>query len=179
MIKITDITLGDPKEIRSGLETVTYETLKKLNIEFWRVDNDPVEAMEDCVEISNTLGAQIRKSILVCNRKKTEFHLVILPADKPFDTKVFCEKLNCSRVSFTSGDTMKEVLGLEPGSLTIMSILNDKNNLVKVVIDESIAKDDYFACNPGANTTHIKFKTEDLFNKLLPYANHKATILKL
>lgn len=176
---ISEVSSQAPEEKRGELENKVYEVLGKLNIAFERVDNDPVEAMDECKEISEKLGAEIRKSIVLCNRKKTVFYLVILPADKSFDTKVFCEKLGCSRVSFASGESMESKLGISPGSATIMSVLNDQEYGVQVVVDKAVAEEEWFACNPGANTTHIKIRTEKLLNVFLPYTKHRAMVVSL
>lgn len=176
---ISEISTQAPEDARGALETRVYEELTKLSIPFERVDNDSVEAMEDCVEISNKLGAEIRKTIVLCNRKKTMFFLAVLPAEKPFDTKTFCEKVGCPRVSFASAESMEKMLGVLPGSATIMSVLNDPNRFVQVVIDKEVADAEWFACNPGANTTHIKLQTEKLIKVFLPKALHKPMIVEL
>ena len=176
---ISEISTKAPEDTRGDLEMRVYKELEALNIPFERVDNDSVEAMEECTEISEKLGAEIRKTIVLCNRKKTLFYLVVLPAGKSFNTKTFCEKLGAPRVSFASAETMETMLGVQPGSATIMSVLNDPNRTVQVVIDKEVADAEWFACNPGANTTHIKFKTEQLLKVFLPHANHKAVTAQL
>lgn len=176
---ISDIFKTKPEDNRSDLENKVYEELERLNIEYERVDNDSVESMEECIEISNKLGAEIRKTVFVCNRQKTNYYLVILPADKRFDSKKFSSELEIARVSFASGEDMEALLGVSPGTATIMTVLNDKDNKVAVIIDKEVANNEYFACNPGANTTHIKFKTSDLINKLLPDTNHLPKIIEL
>lgn len=176
---ISDITNEMPTSYSSVLEEDVYTKLNELNIKFDRVDNDTVEAMEECVEISNKLGAEIRKTIIVCNEKKTQFYLVVLPAEKRFDSKLFRDKMGCSRVSFAKAEDMQEILGVVPGSATIMSVINDKDNIVKVAIDKEVADSEFFACNTGENTRHIKIKTSDLLNVFLPNVNHEPTIIEL
>lgn len=176
---ISDITKEMPSSYTSELEKKVYEKLNELNIDFDRVDNDTVESMEECIEINNKLGAEIRKTIIVCNEKKTQFYLVVLPAEKRFDSKVFRDKMGCSRVSFASAESMEKVLGVVPGSATVMSVINDTDNIVKVAIDKEVADSEYFACNTGENTKHIKIKTEDLLEVFLPNVNHEPTIIEL
>lgn len=176
---ISEITSQAPKDPRGELETRVYQELNKLNIPFQRVDNDSVEAMEECTGISEKLGAEIRKTIVLCNRKKTLFYLAVLPADKHFDTKTFCEKTGAPRVSFASAESMKAKLGVMPGSATIMSVLNDTDRSVQVVIDKEVADAEWFACNPGANTTHIKIRTEQLLKVFLPRVFHNPVIVSL
>lgn len=171
---ISEISAQAPEDVRGALETKVYQELETLKIPFTRVDNDPVEAMEECTEISEKLGAEIRKTIVLCNRKKTLFYLVVLPADKHFDTKTFCAKLGAPRVSFASAETMEAMLGVSPGSATVMSVLNDPDRAVQVVIDKEVADAEWFACNPGANTTHIRLKTDQLLKVFLPHENHRA-----
>ena len=60
-----------------------------------------------------------------------------------------------------------------------MGILNDSEGKVQVVIDKAVADDEWFACNPGANTTHIRFKTKQLINNFLPAEKHKPEIIML
>ena len=57
--------------------------------------------------------------------------------------------------------------------------LNDPEGKIKVVIDKAVADAEWFACNPGANTTHIRFKTKQLLNNFLPAERHKAEIIML
>lgn len=179
MINISEIFCSAPEESRGDLENRTYKTLEELKIPFERVDNDSVESMEECVEISNKLGAEIRKSIFVRDQKKINYYLVVMPAGKSFNTKSFCEKLGCSKVSFASPESMKERLGVLSGTASIMSLLNDEKKSVKVVIDKEVANSEWFACNPGANTTHIKIKTEQLLNVFLPHIGHRTIIIEL
>ena len=178
-LNISEIKQGNPSGERTSLELKTHEFLRKLDIYYEWVDNDEVSSMEECAEISEKLGAEIRKSIFLCNRQKTMFFLLVMPAKKAFDTKVFSAALNVPRLSFASGELMEEYLGVLPGNASVMSLINDKDNRVQLVIDDEVAKNDWFGCNPGVNTSHLKIKTNDLIDKFLPYINHKPTIISL
>lgn len=179
MIYISEIYNSAPTDERVPLEKKTFDTLDKLKIPYERVDNDAVCSMEDCVEIDKALGTEIRKSIFLCNQKKTSFFLLILPADKAFDTATFCKKVGCSRVSFASPELMLEHLGTTPGSATIMGLLNDEDDYVQLVLDKEVADAEWFGCNPGINTSHLKINTKQLINKFLPHIHHRAKIVEL
>ncbi len=176
---ISNISTKAPEDERIPLETEVYALLDRLKISYERVDNDSISSMEDCKEISDVLGVEIRKSVFLCNQKKTVFYLLVMPADKQFNTSAFCKKLECSRVSFGSGELMQKYLGVTPGSATIMGLLNDKDNAVKLIIDKEVADAEWFGCNPGINTSHIKIKAKQLFEDLLPYIKHEAKIIEL
>ena len=65
---ISDVMTTAPTDERGALETKVYQELERLGIKYERVDNDSVETMEECIEISNKLGAEIRKTIICCRR---------------------------------------------------------------------------------------------------------------
>ncbi len=176
---ISKVFDGAPEDKRGELETKVYAEFKELGIDFKRVDNDEAISMEECVEISNTWGAEIRRTVVVCNRQTTNYYLVVMPADKRFDTKTFAHNMECARVSFASEEDMIKILGVSHGNASVVSILNDKDNMVQVVLDKDVADDEYFACNVGINTTHIMFKTDDLINKFLVKEEHNPKIIEL
>ncbi|MEG0792932.1 MAG: prolyl-tRNA synthetase associated domain-containing protein [Lachnospiraceae bacterium] len=176
---ISEIYTTPPVDSRIPLETTVYQTLDKLKIPYQRVDNDSVSSMEDCVEIDRALGVEIRKSIFLCNQKKTSFYLLISPAGKPFDTAAFSKKTGCSHVSFASPELMEKHLGTSPGSATVMGLMNDEDDYVQLLVDKEVADAEWFGCNPGINTSHIKIKTKQLLNVFLPHIRHRARIVEL
>ena len=60
-----------------------------------------------------------------------------------------------------------------------MGLINDEDDYVQLIIDKEVANEEYFGCNPGINTIHLKIKTNDLITKLLPKIRHKAKIIDL
>ena len=86
---ISELMTGAPTNERCPLERRMYETLDKLKIPYERVDNDPAASMEECAEVDKVLGTEIRKNVFLCNQKKTTFFLLVMPANKSFDTAAF------------------------------------------------------------------------------------------
>ena len=178
MIYISDIYTTAPTDDRVATEKKVYQILDKLKISYERVDNDVVETMEECEEIDKALGTEIRKSIFLCNKKKTSFFLVVLPANKSLDTNTLSKKIGVPHLSFASGELMKEHLGTKPGSASVMGLINDEDDYVQLIVDKELHRKNG-SSNPGINTSHLKMKTEDLLNKFLPQIRHKAKIMEL
>lgn len=162
-----------PKEIR------VYELLDKLNIEYYRVDHEAAMTMEACLEIDQVLDAPTCKNLLLCNRQKTDFYLLLMPGDKIFQTKELSAQLGVSRLSFASGDAMEEFLDITPGSLSVMGLMNDKDYRVRLVIDAPILDKDYVGFHPCINTSTLRVKTKDLTEKIIPAMGHTPTIVNL
>lgn len=176
---ISEIRTKAPADERMPLERKFYDTLEKLKIPYEQVDNDPASSMEECAEVDKAIGTEIRKNVFLCNQKKTTFFLLVMPADKAFDTSSFSKKLGVSHMSFAPQEKMLEHLGTTPGSASVAGLLTDEDDYVQVIIDKEVAEAEWFGCNPGINTSHLKFKTKDLLQKYLPAIHHRARIVDL
>lgn len=176
---ISEISTTAPKKGTNATKDKVFALLDKLHIPYERVENDVVETMEECKEIDQALGTEIRKSIFLCNQKKTSFFLVVMPAEKQLDTGALEKKLGVSHLSFASGELMEKHLGTKPGSASIMGLINDEDEYVQLIMDKEVADEEWFGCNPGINTDHLKIKTQDLLKKFLPRIYHKAKIVEL
>ena len=104
MIKVSEVKTSVPEHYKNAVQQKAFETLTKLNIPFYRVDNDEAITMEDCEAIDARLEAKTVKTLFLCNRQQTNFYLFVTPGDKPFRTKNFGAALEISRVSFAPSE---------------------------------------------------------------------------
>jgi len=166
-------------EGRLAKEIRTYDMLDSLGIEFGRIDHEPLMTMEACAQVDKIIDAFICKNLLLCNRQKTAFYMLMMPGDKKFKTKELSNQIGSARLSFASGEDMEELLDITPGSLSVMGLMNDKENKVTLLIDEDVLSGEYFGCHPCINTSSIRFKMDDLINVFLPKVHHAFTVVKL
>lgn len=176
---ISQIYDTTPAEKRSPVEMHTYEVLENLRIPFTRVDHDTAETMEDCVAIGEKLGADICKNLVLTPRNKSAFYLLCMPGDKPFSTKDFSKQIGSSRLSFASPEDMAELLGVQPGSASILALMNDTDHRVRLCVERSVWDAEWFGCHPCRNTSSLRLKTIDLKTVFLPYTGHEATVVDL
>ena len=172
---------GRPEDIsgREEREVRVYDLLDSLGIEYFRTDHEHADTMEECNRIDAVLDVVICKNLFLCNRQKTDFYLLMMPGDRPFKTKELSSQINSARLSFASPDAMLEYLDIKPGAVSVMGLMNDKDNHVKLLVDEDVLKDQYVGCHPCVNTSSLKLKTEDVFGKYLKAVNHTATTVVL
>ena len=80
-----DVFEGRPvnPEGRLEKEVEAYDLVDKLGIAYQRADHEPAATMKVCKEIDAVLGLMICKNLFLCNRQKTKFYLLLMPADKP------------------------------------------------------------------------------------------------
>ena len=176
------LELGRPQNIEGRLEKEirVYDLLDMLEISFERVDHEPAETMEACLAIDEVLApAVICKNLFLCNTQKTNFYLLMIREDKKFKTKEISKQINSARLSFATSEFMEEYLDITPGSVSVIGLMNDKENKVKLLVDEDVINSEYVGCHPCINTSSMRLKTKDVFETFLKAVHHDYTIVKL
>lgn len=164
---------GRPAEKRSPMEEAAYDVLDGLGIEYERMDHDPTDTMEVCAEIDRLMDMKACKNLFLCNKQKTRYFLVVLGGDKRFVTKDLSSQLGLPRLSFGHADVMEELLGVTPGSVSILALANDRDKRVTLIVDRDVPQQEYFGCHPCKNTSSLKLRTSDIFGKFLPHTGHE------
>lgn len=170
---------GRPADIRGVVEERCYDLLDSLDISYYRVDHEHADTIEMCEEVEKLLGCQICKNLFLTNRQQTAFYLLIMPGEKPFKTKLLSRQIGSARLSFATPDHMEELLGLTPGSVSVLGLMNDTAGAVRLLIDQDLLKEENFGCHPCFNTSSLRFSTADLLHRLLPALGHEPTYVEL
>lgn len=176
-----ELVKGRPlsSEGREEKELRVYDLLDQLKIPFERTDHEATNTMEACLEVDKVLGILICKNLFLCNRQKTQFYLLMMEGDKPFKTKDLSKQINSARLSFAEADYMEEYLDILPGSVSVMGLMNDKDNHVQLLIDRPVIESDMIGCHPCVNTSSLRMKTKDVLEKFLPAVHHEPIIVDL
>ena len=148
-------------------------------MEYQLIDNEATMTMEACAAVDRVLDATICKNLLLCNRQCTAFYLLMIPGDKVFKTSVLSKQIGSSRLSFASAEYMEQYLDITPGSVSVLGLMNDRENHVQLLIDEDVLKGAYFGCHPCINTSSLRIKTSDLMEKILPAVGHAPRLVNL
>lgn len=176
-----DLTRGRPESTagRPEKEIRCYDYLDSLLIPYWRVEHPHADTMEDCAAVDTVLGAKICKNLLLCNRQRTDFYLLMLDGEKQFRTSVLSKKIGSSRLSFAQGEDMERLLDITPGSLSVLGLMNDHDHRVKLLIDADILTREVFGCHPCVNTASLRLRTADLMERLLPALGYTPMVVSL
>ena len=172
---------GRPEDVSGRLarEIRTYDFLDKLGISYQRTDHERTDTMEACNAIDAVLNVVICKNLFLCNRQKTAFYLLMMPGGKKFKTKELSAQINSARLSFAEAEDMLKYLDIEPGAVSIMGLMNDREHSVRLLIDEDILKDEYIGCHPCVCTSSLKMKTADVLERFLPAVGHTYRTVQL
>lgn len=159
-------------ENREEREIRCYDFLDTLNIAYERVDHERADTMEACLAIDEALDVKMCKNLFLCNRQKTAFYLLLMPGDKKFKTKELSAQINTARLSFAEPEDMLKYLDINPGAVSVLGLINDREGNVKLLVDEDLLKDEYIGVHPCVNTSSLKLKTEDVFGEFLKATKH-------
>ncbi len=178
---ISEVFNGRPKDCTNRLpkEIRVYDFLDHLHVDYQRLDHDITASMEECAEVEKILDIEISKNLFLCNRQKTAFYLLMMPGNKAFRTKDLSAQIQSARLSFASAEDMEKYLDITPGSVSVLGLMNDTEEKVRLLIDEDVLKHDFIGCHPCINTSSLKIKTTDLESRILPALKHSPTMVKL
>ena len=102
--------------------------LKKSNIPYSITEHPPLHTVEDSLSNRGVISGVHSKNLFLKNKKK-EYFLFSCDEIQKVDLKKVSKSLNIGNISFAKEDKLKEILGVQPGSVTPFGLLNEKKNV--------------------------------------------------
>lgn len=174
-----ELVEGRPQDKRIDKEERVYDLLDQLNIDYQRIDHEEANTMEICLEIEKTLKSTICKNLFLVNSNKRQYYLLMLKENKKFKTKMISKQINSSRLSFGSDEKMLEYLDITPGSVSLLGLMNDHEFKVQLLMDKDLLQDEYLGCHPCINTSSLRIKMKDVFEKIIPSLHHEPIFVEV
>ena len=174
-----ELVEGRPQDKRIDKEERVYDLLDQLNIDYQRIDHEEANTMEICLEIEKTLKSTICKNLFLVNSNKSQYYLLMLKENKKFKTKMISKQINSSRLSFGSDEKMLEYLNITPGSVSLLGLMNDHDFKVQLLMDKDLLQDEYLGCHPCINTSSLRIKMKDVFEKIIPALHHEPIFVEV
>ena len=110
--------------------------------------------------------------------KKGKLLLVVTPDNRLIDLKSLRKKISSHSLSFGKPKLLKEVLGVEPGSVSPFALINDKKGHVQVVLDQEMMQRDLLNYHPLTNNITTAITPSDLLI-FIHDTGHNAVVVKL
>lgn len=140
-----------------------YEYIKQRNIWYEITEHEAVFSMKEVSNIEIPYPEADAKNLFICDDKKRNYYLITIRGNKRANLKKFKQENNTRSLSFASEKDLKDILGLVPGSVSPLGVLNNKENNVNIFIDKDFTKEPYIiGIHPNDNTATIWLKTKDL-----------------
>lgn len=139
-----------------------FSFLHQHNIKYERVDHPAVYTVAEAQEKVPPLTGAETKNLFVRTRKGNRHFLVVVGYDRSVDLKGLAAALGVKRLGFASPERLMTYLGITPGSVSLLAILNDTEAAVEVVVDSAVWASERLKCHPLVNTSTLSIARADV-----------------
>jgi Ala-tRNA(Pro) deacylase len=151
--------------------------LEALGIETETHHHPAVFTVEESLQHTADLpGAHVKNLFL--KDKKGKLWLVTCRHDLRVDLNALSRRLGAARFSFGRPELLKEVLGIEPGSVTPLALVNDTDGRVQPVLDSGLVAAGRLNCHPLRNRASTVLATEDLI-RFMRACGHEPVVSEI
>ena len=153
-----------------------YKFLAEHQIEYQRYDHPAVYTVDDVNRLIPDLPGARTKNLFICDNSGMRHFLVIIDHLKRLDLKALAAVLDTRKVRFASPRRLKGYLGITPGAVSLIAIVNDENKAVEVIIDKTLWDAESFRFHPLVNTSTLVMTKQNV-KRLLVATGHRANIV--
>lgn len=156
-----------------------YNYLKENNIWHEITEHKAVYNMAELAEVDTPYPEADAKNLFVRDDKKKNFYLITVHGDKRVNLKEFRKANGTRPLSFASAENLMDIMGLIPGAVTPLGILNDTEKKVHFYLDKHFLEEPgLVGVHPNDNTATVWLKTEDLI-RIIEEHEHDVTLVSL
>lgn len=155
-----------------------FAFLSAHDIPFDRHDHPAVFTCEESEALDLQLPGADTKNLFLRDDKGKRYFLVSVRHAKRVDLKKLREVLGVKGLSFGSPEKLKEYLGVDPGSVTLLGLIHDAGHAVEVFIDEDVWKAESLQCHPLVNTATLVVPRSGM-EKFFAATGHAARIISV
>ena len=154
------------------------QAFNELGISCEKVSHPPLFTALDADNILlKRTGTRLKNLFLRDNYGKKHVLLITSP-DKQIDLKSLSKVMGFSRLGFASKERLAKYLGVKPGCVSMLALLNDIDNNVQLLIDSEVWQGEHFHCHPFDNTQTWIIAKPDLLS-FFNHTKHSFTVLSL
>ena len=152
--------------------------LEQLSIQYEYHEHVAVFTSEQARRLIPPLAGASAKNLFLRDRKGRRHFLLSLPDSKTLDLKSLAASLGLSGLSLASPERLLKYLGITPGAVSLMALVNDPEGRVEVLVDEDLWQADYLQCHPLVNTATLVISIHDI-RKFIAATGHSIKLVIL
>ncbi len=128
------------------------------------IDHPPMFTVGDSKTLRVTPQGQGDIKNLFLRNKKGVMWLVSCHEDQVIDLKALATAVGAGRFSFCSEQRLMHYLGVRPGSVSPLALINDRARVVHFLIDQALLETPTIYLHPLINTRTTMLRTKDLID---------------
>lgn len=153
-----------------------YEFLQAQGVPYEVTEHKAVYNMDELAEVELPYPEADAKNLFVRDDKKSSYYLITVRGSKRVDLQEFRKVYGTRCLSFASAEDLERLLGLFPGSVTPLGLLNNTEKNVKLFLDSDFGEDDLIGVHPNENTATVWLKAGDLVRLIREHGNEVELI---
>ena len=138
-----------------------YRLLEDLKIKFKVFEHPPFFTVDEAKKHRQGMNGFHVKNLFLRDKKKKSF-LVVAQEDRIIDLTQLPERIKSSRLSFGSKERLFEELGVFPGAVTPLSVINNRKKDINIFLDTEMSGEDAIFCHPLVNDRTISLSYQSL-----------------
>jgi Ala-tRNA(Pro) deacylase len=154
------------------------QTLTDLAIPYERFDHPPVFTCEEAYAALPGNAAVQTKNIFLRDKRGRRHLLLVTTCEKAVDIKKFADTADADHLSFASPERLMKYLGVEPGSVTVLGLINDAEKAVELFVDREVWDTPQWRCHPLVNSATLVLARTDL-ERFFAHTGHRPTVVQL
>lgn len=155
-----------------------FARLAALGIQVVTHRHPPVFTVEEARTVRGDIPGGRSKNLFLRD-KKGEMWLLAAPADRAVDLRRLAPALGArGRLSFGSDERLMRFLGVRPGAVSPLAVINDRQRRVRVVLDRGLLAVEPLNFHPLDNTMTTSIAAADLL-RFLDAEGHPPLLLDL
>ena len=154
-----------------------YRFLQSKGIKMEMTEHKAVYNMAELAQVDIPYPNADAKNLFVRDDKKQNYYLLTVKGDKRVDLKAFRKAQQTRPLSFASEQELQSLLGLLPGSVTPLGLLNDESRRVKLFLDLDFwQQPGLIGVHPNENTATVWLKVQDLVDIIQEHGNEVSVV---
>ena len=145
-------------------------------IEAKRFEHSPVMTVEESKRLVPNLPGAKTKNLFLRDKKGVRHILVTVPHDLAVDLNSLGLLLGAGRLGFASPERLRRYLGIAPGSVSLLALVNDRSHAVEFVLDRHLWEADAVQAHPLVNDATMVLPHAQL-ERFLAATGHAAHIV--
>lgn len=151
---------------------------RELEIPYAAYTHEAVHTCEQAYAAIPDDGAVQTKNIFLRDKRGRRHLLLVTTCEKAVDIKRFADQADADHLSFASPERLMKYLGVEPGSVTVLGLVNDREHGVELYVDADVWNTPRWRCHPLVNTATWVISRADL-ERFFAKTGHKPAVLPL
>lgn len=155
-----------------------YHFLDHHLIQYEKHEHVAVYTSEQARRLITTLPGISAKNLFLRTKKNTHYYLLAFPDMKSVNLKSLASELDLPRLSLASPERLMDILGIEPGAVSLLALVNDTGHEVEVLLDHELWQAAQLQCHPLINTETLVIPHQGIV-KFLEITGHKVNLVDI